>query len=90
MQINDRKIERRRPSRFVQQAISNCKTRANIALSQLLMNLRGALSSLDLPQVDLMNFRVEYVRPRNGRCLGREEAERATGTEGLFRKSISS
>ena len=33
---------------------------------------------LDLPQVDLMNFRVEYVRPRSGRCLGREAAERAT------------
>ena len=26
---------------------------------------------LDLPQVDLMNFRVEYVRPRSGRCLCR-------------------
>ena len=37
--------------------------------------------SLDLPQVDLMNFRVEYVRPRSGRCLGREAAERARGTE---------
>ena len=24
--------------------------------------------SLDLPQVDLMNFRVEYVRPQSGRC----------------------
>ena len=33
---------------------------------------------LDLPQVDLMNFRVEYVRPRSGRFLGREAAERAT------------
>ena len=56
--------------------------------------------SLDLPQVDLMNFRVEYVfRPRRGRCLGREAAERATKSrevvrrvlnkqdEGLFRKS---
>ena len=32
----------------------------------------------DLPQVDLMNFRVEYVRPLSGRCLGREAAERAT------------
>ena len=40
---------------------------------------------VDLPQVDLMNFRVEYVRPQGGRCLGREAAERATksreGTE---------
>lgn len=26
--------------------------------------------SLNLPQVDLMKFRVEYVRPRRGRCLG--------------------
>ena len=34
--------------------------------------------TLDLPQVDLMNFRVEYVRPLSGRCLGREAAERAT------------
>ena len=25
-----------------------------------------------------MNFRVEYVRPRSGCCLGREAAERAT------------
>ena len=33
---------------------------------------------LDLPQVDLMNFRVEYARPRSGRCLGCEAAERAT------------
>ena len=33
---------------------------------------------LDLPQVDLMNFRVEYVRPQSGRCLGHEAAERAT------------
>ena len=35
---------------------------------------------LDLPQVDLMNFRVEYVWPRSGRCLGRED-------DGLSRKS---
>ena len=52
----------------------------------------------DLPQVDLMNFRVEHVRPRSGRCLGREAAERATKSrevrrvlnkqdERLFRKS---
>ena len=33
---------------------------------------------IDLPQVNLMNFRVEYVRPWSGRCLGREAAERAT------------
>lgn len=26
--------------------------------------------SLGLPQVNLMNFRVEHVRPRRGRCLG--------------------
>ena len=25
-----------------------------------------------------MNFRVQYVRPRSGRCLGGEAAERAT------------
>ena len=25
----------------------------------------------NLPQVDLMNFRIEYVRPRSDRCLGR-------------------
>ena len=54
--------------------------------------------SIDLPQVDLINFRVEYVRPRSGRCLGRKAAERATKSrevrrvlnkqdEGLFRKS---
>ena len=34
--------------------------------------------SIDLPQVDLVNFRVEYVRPPSSRCLGREAAERAT------------
>ena len=37
---------------------------------------------VDLPQVDLMNFRVEYVRPdvlqRSGRCLRRVATERAT------------
>ena len=45
---------------------------------------------VDLPQVDLMNFRVEYVRPLSGRCLGREAAERRVlnkQDEGLFRKS---
>ena len=53
---------------------------------------------LDLPEVDLVNFRVQYVRPRSGRCLGGEAAERATKSrevlrvlnkqdEGLFRKS---
>ena len=26
----------------------------------------------------VVNFRMEYVRPRSGRCLGREAAERAT------------
>ena len=58
-------------------------------------------SSLDLPQVDLMNFRVEFVRPRSGRCFGRQATKRATKSqevfvrrvlnkqaEGLFRKSI--
>ena len=39
----------------------------------------------DLSQVDLMNFRVEYVRPLSSRCLGREAAERQD--EELFRKS---
>ena len=34
--------------------------------------------TVDLPQVNLINFRVEYVRPRRGRCLGWEAAERAT------------
>ena len=36
------------------------------------------VQGIDLPQVDLMNFRVEYVRPRSGRFSGRDEAERAT------------
>ena len=37
---------------------------------------------LDLPQVDLMNFRVEYVRSdRSGSRSGR------ASDEGLFRKS---
>ena len=30
--------------------------------------LYDALKTVDLPQVDLMNFRVEYVRPRSGRA----------------------
>ena len=47
------------------------------------------MAELDLPQVDLVNFRVEYVRPRSGRFLGREAAERATKDEGLFRKSMA-
>ena len=38
-------------------------------------------ASLDLPPLELMNFRVEYVRPRSGRCLCCEVAERARGTE---------
>ena len=38
--------------------------------------LQRSLFLLDLTQVDLMNFRLEYVRPRSGRCLGREAAER--------------
>ena len=33
--------------------------------------------TLDLPQVDLMNFRVEYVRPRSGRCI-RSRSSRAS------------
>ena len=33
---------------------------------------------VDLPQVDLMNFRVEYVKLRSGHFLHREAAERAT------------
>ena len=42
--------------------------------------LRSCLinSNVDLPQVDLMNFRVEYVRPRSGRFSGREAGKRAT------------
>ena len=47
--------------------------------------------SLDLPQVELMNFRVEYVRPRSGRWLCCEAAERARvlikQDEGLLSKS---
>ena len=35
---------------------------------------QNSLHYLDLPQVDLMSFRVEYVRPRSGRFLGREAA----------------
>ena len=42
-------------------------------------------NSVDLPQVDLMNFRVEYVRPLSGRCLGREAAERATKSREVLR-----
>ena len=51
-----------------------------------------------------MNFKIEYVRPRSGRCLGREATERSTKSrersfvrrvlnkqdEGLFRKSTQS
>ena len=41
--------------------------------------------ALDLPQVDLVNFREEYVRPRSGHCLGHEKADQAT--KSLERKS---
>ena len=34
--------------------------------------------AVHLPQVDLINFGVEYVRPQSCRWLGREAAERAT------------
>ena len=48
----------------------------------MIVRLRRAASFhivIDLPQVDLMNFRVEYVRPRSSRCfVGREAGERAT------------
>ena len=50
--------------------------------------MTGAL--LDLPQVDLMNFRVEYVKPRSDRggCLGREAAERATKSREVFVRRV--
>ena len=35
---------------------------------------------LDLPQVDLMNFRVEFVRPRSGRFWGSERRSRERST----------
>ena len=52
----------------------------NHARSALTRTTAGTTFShiTDLPQVDLMNFRVEYVRPRSSRFLGREAAERAT------------
>ena len=46
---------------------------AATSLGTLFQRLRY---KVDLPQVDLMNFRVEYVRPQSGRCLGREAAKR--------------
>ena len=46
-----------------------------------------AVFSLDLPQVDLINFRVEYVRPRSGLCFLTELNKQ---DEELFRKSIFS
>ena len=43
---------------------------------------------IDLPQVDLMNFRVEYVRPRGGLCFFVPKRPRLNKPdEGLFRKS---
>ena len=46
---------------------------------------------LDLPQVDLMNFRVEYmveyVRPRSGRASDEVRRVLNKQDEGLFRKS---
>ena len=36
---------------------------------------------VDLPQVDLMNFRVEYVRPRSGRASDEVARGRPAGTE---------
>ena len=44
-------------------------------------SLRIAVRFLDLPEVDLMSFRVEYVKPRSGRFLGRGVAERKNKTK---------
>ena len=67
---------------------------------RLLVYIKDVFPSLniDLPQVDLMNFRVEfrveYVRPRSGRASdevarGRPFVRRVLNKqdEGLFRKS---
>ena len=44
------------------QELLKVKPRATLA-SRVLSNLLRATEFLDLPQVDLMNFRVEYVTP---------------------------
>ena len=40
-------------------------------------------SEIDLPQVDLMNFRVEYVRPRSGRASDEVARGRLVSLEGF-------
>ena len=40
----------------------------------------NSVTSVDLPQVDLMNFRVEFVRPRSGRFWGSERRSRERST----------
>ena len=44
------------------------------------MQIAVARATLDFSatKVDLINFSVEYVRPRRARCLGRKAAKRAT------------
>ena len=38
---------------------------------------------VDLPQVDLMNFRVEYVRPQSGRASDEVARGRLVSLEGF-------
>ena len=47
----------------------------------ILENHEKASYLVDLPH--LMNFKVEYVRPQSGRCLGREAAETKDFSESL-------
>ena len=55
----------------------------NQGLSRCIASQISADYVLDLPQVDLINFRVEYVRPRSARASDELKKQ----DEGLFRKS---
>ena len=51
--------------------------------------LQRSLFLLDSPQVGLMNSRIEYVRPRSGRCLGRDAAERLSVLRQKMRSGVT-
>ena len=55
---------------------------SHLIFSCLALRKDNADERLDLPQFDLRNFRVEYVRPRSGRCPAVDRED-----EGLSRKS---
>ena len=59
--------DRNKTDKFIHaRLVTNTDTAAD--MGQNIQNYLGSSSKLDLPQVDLMNFRVEYVRSRSSRA----------------------